>query len=208
MPHLVRGADGKVPVAVFLSGRGTNLAALAAAAAEAAYPARIAVVVSDRPDAGGLTIARSHAIATSVVSRRDYAVRDEFDAALGEVAVEAGAELIALAGFMRILGAPFVARWRDRILNIHPSLLPALRGLDTHARALAAGAGEHGATVHLVTEALDDGPILAQVRVPILPEDDSDRLAARVLAAEHALYPGALAAYIEQKVEPFRLPQD
>lgn len=208
MPHFVAGADGKVPVAVFLSGRGSNLAALAEATAARDHPARIALVLSDRPDAGGLSIARERALPTSVVERRFYADRDAFDCALEAEVRSSGAELICLAGFMRILGAPFLERWQDRILNIHPSLLPAFRGLQTHARVLAAGVGEHGATVHLVTAALDDGPILAQASIKVHPGDDADTLAARVLAAEHRLYGETLKRYLEGDVKPLEQQAD
>ncbi|RAI00482.1 phosphoribosylglycinamide formyltransferase [Acuticoccus sediminis] len=196
MPDFVRDADGRVPIAVFLSGRGSNFAALAEAAEDPAYPARIVLVLSDKVDAKGLDLARAKGIATAAVARRDYDSRDAFDSALEAKVHEAGAQLICLAGFMRILGRPFVERWEGRMLNIHPSLLPAYRGLDTHARALADGVAEHGVTVHLVTPELDDGPALAQARVPVRPDDTPDTLAQRVLVEEHKLYPAALAAYL------------
>ena len=195
-PGAEQSAAGKVAVAVFISGRGSNLVALARAAEAPGYPARIAVVVSDRADAAGLAFAAGRGIPVAVVARRDHASREAFDAALEAAALDRGAELICLAGFMRILGAGFVGRWEGRMLNVHPSLLPAFHGLDTHARALSAGVKLHGATVHLVTAELDDGPILAQAAVPVLPDDDAARLAARVLTAEHLIYPAALARLI------------
>lgn len=190
------GPAARVAVAVFASGRGSNLAALAAAAAGPDYPARIALVVTDVPDAEALALAAGRGIPTAVVRRADHVSRAAFDAALEDAVLGAEATIICLAGFMRILGAPFVARWEGRILNVHPSLLPSFRGLDTHARALAAGVKLHGATVHLVTAELDGGPILAQAAVPVLPDDDAASLAARVLRAEHMIYPAALAALI------------
>lgn len=201
MPDFVRGPDGRVPIAVFLSGRGSNFAALAEAAARPDYPARIVLCVSDKPGAKGLDLARAAGIEVAVVERADHADRDAFDAALEARVLAAGAEVICLAGFMRILGRAFVERWDGRILNIHPSLLPAYRGLDTHARALADGARTHGATVHVVTPALDDGPILAQAQVTVEPGDTPDTLAARVLAEEHRLYPQALAQYLVRAAE-------
>lgn len=189
----------KIPVAVFISGRGSNLVALAEAAAAPDYPARIAVVVSDNAEAAGLAFAAAHGIPVAVVRRGEHPTRDAFDQALELAASDHGAKVICLAGFMRILGAPFVGRWTGRMLNIHPSLLPAFRGLDTHARAIAAGVSEHGATVHLVTADLDDGPVLAQVRVPVMAGDDPATLAERILDAEHALYPSALAGFLRSR---------
>ncbi|WP_270938041.1 phosphoribosylglycinamide formyltransferase [Falsiroseomonas oryzae] len=180
--------------AILISGRGSNMAALLAAAADPAYPAEIALVLSNREDAAGLELARSHGIPTAVVESRVFGR----DRAAFERAMEAelhghGVRLVALAGFMRVLTEGFVARWQDRLVNIHPSLLPAFPGLDTHARALAAGVRLHGCTVHLVRPGVDDGPILAQAAVPVLPDDTEATLAARVLAQEHRLYPAALA---------------
>ncbi|WP_108661091.1 phosphoribosylglycinamide formyltransferase [Acuticoccus kandeliae] len=186
----------KTPIAVFVSGRGSNFLALAEAAADPAYPARIAVVVSDNPDAGALTHAAELGIPTAVVVRRDFPDKASFDAALEAEVVKAGAEQICLAGFMRILGPELVGRWEGRMLNIHPSLLPSFRGLHTHQRALDAGVKFHGVTVHLVTAELDDGPIVAQAAVPVLPGDDEAALSARVLSAEHKLYAAALAVHL------------
>ncbi len=183
--------------AVLISGRGSNLQALIDAAAAPDYPAEIVLVLSNRPDAKGLERAAAAGIPTSVVPHRDYETRAAFEAALTEVLSEAGAELVCLAGFMRVLTEAFVGRWQGRLVNIHPSLLPAFPGLDTHARALAAGVKLHGCSVHLVSAEVDEGPIIGQAAVPVLPGDDEAALAARVLEAEHRLYPlclGLLAA--------------
>ncbi len=184
----------RVPTAVLISGRGSNMAALLEAAADPAYPARIALVLANKADAGGLDRARAAGIPTAVVESRAF----KGDRAGFEVAMEAelarhGVELVALAGFMRVLTEGFVDRWRDRLINIHPSLLPSFRGLDTHARAIAAGVRLHGCTVHLVRNGVDEGPILAQAAVPVLAGDTEATLAARVLAQEHRIYPAALA---------------
>lgn len=186
----------KTPVAVLVSGRGSNMRALAEAAARADHPARIVNVISDRPDAAALAHAREAGIGTTLVDRAAHSEREDFDGALGEAMRATGAEAFCLAGFMRILGPELVTTWEGRILNIHPSLLPAFRGLHTHRRALEAGVRIHGATVHVVTPALDEGPIIAQAAVPVLFDDDEARLAARVLEAEHRLYPAALAAHL------------
>ncbi len=185
-------AEEKRNVAVLISGRGSNLAALIAAATDARYPARIACVFSDNPDAPGLNYARDAGIAASALNRRAFKSRAEFEAALDKALRIAGTELICLAGFMRLLSAEFVAAWEDRILNIHPSLLPLFPGLDTHRRALATGVRLHGATVHFVRAEMDSGPIVGQAAVPVLPGDTADALAARVLKVEHRLYPLAL----------------
>jgi phosphoribosylglycinamide formyltransferase-1 len=179
-------------VAVLISGRGSNMAALIAAAARPDYPAEIAAVVSNRADAGGLAHAAAAGTATAVVESKGRD-RAAFEAALDARLRDTGVDLICLAGFMRLLSPAFVETWRDRILNVHPSLLPAFPGLDTHARALAAGVRVHGCTVHFVRATVDDGPIIAQGAVPVLPTDTADTLAARVLAVEHRLYPHALA---------------
>ncbi|MGH7049402.1 MAG: phosphoribosylglycinamide formyltransferase [Acetobacteraceae bacterium] len=179
--------------AVLISGRGSNMAALVRAAADPSYPAVIALVISNRADAAGLALARAAGIPIAVVEHRgkDRAAHEaEIDAELQRRQIA----LVCLAGYLRVLTPFLVERWRGRMLNIHPSLLPAFPGLETHARALAAGVKLHGCTVHLVTERLDDGPILAQAAVPVLPDDDAERLAERVLAQEHRLYPLGLAA--------------
>jgi formyltetrahydrofolate-dependent phosphoribosylglycinamide formyltransferase len=180
-------------VAVLISGRGSNLAALLAAAAAPGYPAEIALVLSNRAEAAGLDHARAAGVPAAVIASRSFgADRDAFERAMQAELETHGIEIVALAGFMRVLTAGFVARWQDRLVNIHPSLLPAFKGLDTHARALAAGVKLHGCTVHLVRAGVDEGPILAQAGVPVLAEDTEASLAARVLAEEHRLYPAAL----------------
>jgi phosphoribosylglycinamide formyltransferase-1 len=176
---------------VLISGRGSNLSALIAACAEPAYPAEIVLVVSNRPGAAGLGHAEQGRILTAVIDHRGRERRD-FEAELDAALRGAGADLVCLAGFMRLLTAEFVESWRDRLINIHPSLLPSFPGLDTHARALAAGIRIHGATVHFVRPETDAGPIIAQGAVPVLPGDDAATLAARVLEVEHRLYPLAL----------------
>jgi formyltetrahydrofolate-dependent phosphoribosylglycinamide formyltransferase len=188
-------------VAVLISGRGSNLAALLAAATAPGFPASIALVVSNRAEAPGLAHARAAGVPARVVASRGFgADRAGFEAALEAALAEHGVELIALAGFMRVLSPAFCEAWRDRLVNIHPSLLPAFPGVDTHARALAAGVKLHGCTVHLVRPTVDEGPILAQAAVPVLPEDTPATLAARVLAMEHRLYPPALAALAAGRV--------
>ena len=182
----------RIEVAVLISGRGSNMASLIEAAAATDYPARIRVVVADRLDAGGLSAARASGVETLAIDARAAGGRAAFEAALDAALRARGIELICMAGFMRILSADFVGRWRGRALNIHPSLLPAYKGLDTHTRALADGAREHGCTVHWVTPELDSGEIIAQARVPVPPGDDPNSLAARVLVEEHKLYPSAL----------------
>ncbi len=179
-------------VVVAISGRGSNLAALLAATRELDYPAEIVGVVSDNPEAPGLLYAASNGIAAQVVQRKDFASREAHDAGIDDAIGALGGDFVALAGYMRLLQQPFVAKWTGRLINIHPSLLPVFKGLDTHRRALEAGCRVHGCTVHFVTEATDDGPIIAQAAVPVLLSDDADSLAARVLKAEHSLYPIAL----------------
>jgi phosphoribosylglycinamide formyltransferase-1 len=193
----------RVPTAVLISGGGSNMDALLQAAATPGYPADIRLVVSNRPDAGGLAKARSRGVEAVVVDHRPFgANREAFEAVLQDVLAARGIGFIALAGFMRILTPGFVGLWRGRMINIHPSLLPRFKGLDTHARALAAGDAEHGCTVHWVTPELDDGEIIAQARVPVLQDDDAHRLAARVLAEEHRLYRTALAAAVRSLTAP------
>lgn len=182
----------RLRTAVLISGRGSNLQALLQACAAADYPAEIALVVSNEPEAGGLAYAAAAGVPTAVVCHRDHSGREPFERAIEACLVGARVELICLAGFMRLLTAGFVERWRDRLINIHPSLLPSFRGLHTHARALAAGVRITGCTVHFVRPSMDDGPIIVQAAVPVLPGDDPDRLAARVLSAEHVCYPLAL----------------
>ncbi len=189
-----------VPVGVLVSGRGSNLQALIDAARQPGFPARIALVVSNQPQAPGLRRAAEAGIATAVIDHRAHPTRAAFEGAVCAALEDAGVELAALAGFMRVLGGGFVAHWRDRLINIHPSLLPAFPGLDTHARALAAGVKLHGCSVHFVREEVDHGPIIGQAAVPVLPADDAETLAARVLRAEHQLYPACLRLVAEGRV--------
>ncbi len=177
---------------VLISGRGSNLAALIEACKASDYPADIALVISNRPEAPGLHYAESAGIPTQVIDHKRFAGRADFDRALNDALSSSGVELVCNAGFMRLLTPGFVESWRDRHLNIHPSLLPAFRGLETHQRAIDAGVRISGCTVHFVRAQMDDGPIIAQAGVPVLPDDDADTLAARVLRAEHRLYPWAV----------------
>ena len=187
------------PTVIMISGRGSNMASLIAAAADPAFPAEIAGVISDQPDARGLQLAAGHGIATRVIARDDFQTKDAHDAAIDAVLAAFGAEIVCLAGYMRLLTARFVEKWQGRMINIHPALLPTLKGLDTHARALDAGMRIHGCTVHFVTPETDAGPIIAQAAVPVLFGDSADALAARVLKAEHHLYPLALRMVAEGK---------
>jgi phosphoribosylglycinamide formyltransferase-1 len=179
-------------ITVLISGRGSNLEALIAASRRAGFMGAVTHVVSNREDAAGLAIAQRHAIATSVVDHRAFTSRDLFDARLSDVIDASEPDLVVLAGFMRVLGPAFVARYSGRLLNIHPSLLPAYPGLHTHRRALADGVRVHGCTVHFVTPDVDVGPIVVQGVVPVLPDDDEARLAARVLEVEHRILPATV----------------
>lgn len=188
-------------VAVLISGRGSNMAALIEAAKDGDYPAEIALVLSNRPDAGGLLVAQAEGIATCVVDHTVFGKdRAAFERALQSALDKNRIDIVCLAGFMRLLTADFVEHWRGRMLNIHPALLPAFKGLDTHKRALEAGVTTHGATVHLVVPEMDSGPIVAQAAVAVLPGDSEAALAARVLAVEHRIYPAALKAVAEGRV--------
>ncbi|MGE0063065.1 MAG: phosphoribosylglycinamide formyltransferase [Xanthobacteraceae bacterium] len=190
-------------VAVLISGRGSNMTALIAAAKRADYPAEIALVVSNRPDAGGLATAQHEGIATEVVDHKPFGKdRAAFENAIQAVLERHRIDIVCLAGFMRILTGDFVNRWYGRMLNIHPALLPAFKGLDTHRRALDAGVAEHGATVHLVVPDMDSGPILLQGSVIVRPGDTETDLAARVLAVEHRIYPEALKMLAEGRFAP------
>lgn len=182
----------RLKTAILISGRGSNMQALVDAAADPGYPAEIVRVISNVPGAGGLDRAAEAGIATTVIDHRDFDGRAPFEDALHAELSDAGVELICLAGFMRLLTAEFVERWFDRIINIHPSLLPSYKGLNTHERVIADGVRFTGCTVHFVRPAMDAGPIIVQAAVPVLPGDDSDTLAARVLSAEHRCYPHAL----------------
>jgi phosphoribosylglycinamide formyltransferase-1 len=182
----------KKRTAILISGRGSNMQALVTAMRAPDFPAETAVVISNRPEALGLSWAAEQGVPTLAIDHRAYATRMAFEARLHQALLDHGAELVCLAGFMRLLTAGFVDRWRDRLLNIHPSLLPAFPGLDSHQRALDAGALIVGCTVHLVRTEMDSGPILAQAAVAVLPGDTADTLAARVLEVEHQIYPLAL----------------
>ena len=190
----------RLKVAVLISGRGSNLRALIEACEAPDFPAEIVLVLSNRPDAKGLDHAKAAGLTAATVDHRDFPDKPAFEAAMDVELKRAGAELICLAGFMRLLSADFVHRWRDRLVNIHPSLLPAFKGLDTHQRALDTGVRIAGCTVHFVRAEMDEGPILMQAAVPVLDGDDADALAARVLQAEHRCYPAALRLIAEGRI--------
>lgn len=179
-------------VGILISGRGSNMSALIEATKRPDYPAEIVGVLSNRAAAPGLDLAAAEGIATTSLAQSKIPSQDMFDDMMTQVLESWGVEIVCLAGFMRILGPDFVARWSGRLINIHPSLLPAYKGLHTHERALADGANVHGCTVHFVTPGLDEGPAILQAQVPVLPGDTPDTLAARVLVEEHRLYPEAL----------------
>ena len=191
---------GKRRVGVLISGRGSNFKALLAATETPGFPAEIVTVISNRAEAGGLGFAAAAGIPIQVIDHRGYADRQSFDTAVTAALEAQEVDLVAQAGFMRIVSASFIERWWNRLINIHPSLLPAFPGLNTHARALAAGVKLHGCSVHFVREPVDQGPIIGQAAVPVLPGDDPDRLAARVLEAEHRLYPQCLRLVAEGRV--------
>ncbi len=176
-------------LAVLISGRGSNMEAILAATAEEDYPAEISLVLSDNPDAAGLETARGAGIKDCAFSRRDFDNREAHEHAIISAIETSNADFVCLAGFMRILSARFVERFEGRLINIHPSLLPAYKGLHTHARALAEGAKVHGCSVHFVNAQMDGGPVIEQISVPVLKDDDEASLSARVLEAEHELYP-------------------
>ncbi|HJW56954.1 MAG TPA: phosphoribosylglycinamide formyltransferase [Burkholderiaceae bacterium] len=187
-------------IVILISGRGSNMQTIVRCAQTERWPARIAAVISNKPEAQGLTFAAMQGIPTAVVANRDYPSRDAFDAALRETIDRFAPDLVVLAGFMRILGAPFVEHYAQRMLNIHPSLLPSFPGLATHRQALDTGVKVHGATVHFVTAELDHGPIVAQAVVPVLEDDTEELLAARVLEQEHLIYPRAVRWFIENRL--------
>ncbi|MYM35369.1 phosphoribosylglycinamide formyltransferase [Duganella sp. FT94W] len=187
-------------IVILISGRGSNMEAIVRALQAERWPARIAAVISNRADAAGLAFAAGHGIPTAVVPNKEYASREAFDAALQAEIDRYAPDLVVLAGFMRILTAPFVAHYAGRMLNIHPSLLPLFPGLGTHAQALAAGVREHGATVHFVTAELDHGPTVLQAAVPVLPDDTVETLSARVLEQEHVIYPRAVRWFVEDRL--------
>jgi phosphoribosylglycinamide formyltransferase-1 len=188
-------------VAILISGRGTNMTALIAAAQAPDYPAEIALVLSNRPDAKGIATARAAGLATAIVDHTPFGKdREAFERALQGELESRRIDIVCLAGFMRLFTPGFVSRWQGRMLNVHPALLPALKGLDTHARALAAGVKIHGASVHFVTPEMDSGPIIAQGALAVREDDTADTLAARVLALEHAIYPLALKLVAQGRV--------
>jgi phosphoribosylglycinamide formyltransferase 1 len=187
--------------AILISGRGTNMARLIEAAADPTYPAEIVGVISDVADAPGLVFAADKGISTAAVSRSEHGSKEAHDVAIDAALRELGADIVCLAGYMRIFTPGFVEKWQGRLINIHPALLPAFRGLDTHRRALEAGVRVHGCTVHFVTEGTDEGPVIAQAAVPVLVGDSETELAARVLKAEHELYPLALRLVAEGKAQ-------
>ncbi len=190
----------KLKVAVLISGRGSNLQALIDVCATAEFPAKIVLVVSNVPDALGLARAKAASLPTAIVDHRSYKSRESFDDAVDKILRDAGAEFICLAGFMRIFSDAFVRKWEGRMINIHPSLLPAFKGTQVHEQAIAAGVKMSGCTVHYVIPTLDSGPIIAQEKVPVLAGDTPETLAARVLEAEHKTYPMALKWIAEGKV--------
>ncbi|MGJ9418270.1 phosphoribosylglycinamide formyltransferase [Massilia sp. CMS3.1] len=187
-------------IVILISGRGSNMEAVVRAAQSEGWPAKVAAVISNRPDAAGLAFAQARGIPTVVVPSKQFASRAEFDAALQQEIDCFAPDLVVLAGFMRILTGSFVEHYAGRMLNIHPSLLPAFPGLATHRQAIEAGVPEHGATVHFVTAELDHGPVVAQARVDVLPDDTEVTLAARVLVEEHKLYPYAVRLVIEDRL--------
>ena len=187
-------------IVILISGRGSNMQAIVQAAAQQQWPAKIAAVISNRPDATGLKFASNAGIPTAVIDHRLYADRAAFDAALSELIDTFSPDLVVLAGFLRILTTGFVLHYQGRMLNIHPSLLPSFPGLATHRQALEAGASVHGATVHFVTPDLDHGPIVAQATVPILENDTESSLAMRVLEQEHVIYPLAIRSFLDGRL--------
>ncbi|WP_264648434.1 phosphoribosylglycinamide formyltransferase [Gluconobacter cerinus] len=190
----------KMPIAVLISGRGSNMHALIEACERPDFPARIVLVLSNKPDAAGLEVARAAGLQTAAIDHKAFGKDREAHERKVDAAIRAsGAQLVCLAGYMRVLTPYLVNAWDGRMLNIHPSLLPAFPGLHTHEAAIAAGATEHGCTVHLVTAGVDEGPILGQARVPVLKSDTPDALAARVLEQEHVLYPSVLQNYINRQ---------
>ena len=190
----------RLKLGVLISGRGSNLRSLIAACAQPDFPAEIALVISNVADAGGLAFAKQANLRSAVMDHKGFASRALFDAAVEAELLKAGVELICLAGFMRIVGPELLTRWADKVINIHPSLLPSFRGLHVHEQALAAGVKISGCTVHIVRPAVDDGPILVQAAVPVAADDTPETLATRVLEAEHRIYPLAVRLVAEKRV--------
>ena len=191
----------KPSIVILISGRGSNMMSIVKAAQDGQLPVSIAAIISNRPDAAGLEFAKQAGINTAVIDHKDFNSRDLFDQALAKEIDIHSPDLVVLAGFMRILTTEFVEHYTSKLINIHPSLLPKFKGLDTHQRAIDAGEKEHGASVHLVTAELDDGPVVLQARVPILDDDTASTLAARVLEQEHQLYPTPLLALAPRTTE-------
>ena len=189
-------------IAILISGRGSNMAALIEACQTEGFPAKVALVLSNRPNAPGLTLAQAAKIPTRIIQHGEFESREAFDAVMTEALTDAGVRLICLAGFMRLLSAEFCQHWRDSIINIHPSLLPAFKGLRVHERMLDAGVQIAGCTVHYVRPAMDEGPILVQAAVPIAADDTPDSLAARILEQEHLIYPLAVRMIAEGRARP------
>ncbi|WP_044564714.1 phosphoribosylglycinamide formyltransferase [Azospirillum sp. B4] len=200
MALLTEGTPGKLKLGVLISGRGSNLQALLDATSAPDFPAEVALVLANKADAAGLERARAAGVPALAIPHKDYADKPAFEQAMTQALEDAGVRLVCLAGFMRLLSPWFVDHWRDRLINIHPSLLPAFPGIDTHQRALDAGVRFHGCTVHYVRSAVDSGPIVAQAAVPVRAGDTADTLADRVLAAEHQLYPLAVRLIAQGQV--------
>jgi phosphoribosylglycinamide formyltransferase 1 len=194
-------SHAKARLVILISGRGSNMRSIIEATEQGELEVDIAAVISNRPDAAGLEFAQQANIATDVIDHKQFDSRESFDAALAEAIDQYQPDFVILAGFMRILTAGFVEHYAGRLINIHPSLLPKFKGLHTHERAIEAGETEHGASVHFVTAELDEGPIILQARVPVLPDDDADSLAARVLEQEHLLYPAAIKKLVSQQTD-------
>jgi len=192
---------GRMKLGVLISGRGSNLQALIHACSDNNDPAEIALVLSNRPDAKGLERAAAAGIATQVIDHKSFDDRDAFDSALSDALSAADVALVCLAGFMRLLQESFVERWHDRVINIHPSLLPAFRGLNVHERVIQSGVRITGCSVHMVRSSVDDGPIIIQAAVPVLPQDTAHDLAARVLKAEHKIYPEAVRLIAQGRIK-------
>ena len=195
-------------IVILISGRGSNMEAIVRAAQAERWPAKIVSIISNRADAAGLSFAAENGIPTAVVANKDYPSREAFDTVLQATIDRFSPDLVVLAGFMRILTAPFVVHYAGRMLNIHPSLLPLFPGLATHRQALDAGVSEHGVTVHFVTAELDHGPAVMQASIPVLPGDTEDTLAERLLVQEHIIYPRAIRMFIEGKLSMTQDQQD
>ena len=196
---MTAASNGRARLVILISGRGSNMVSILEAIDAKQLNADIVAVISNRPGAAGLVASADRGIATAVVDHTEYQDRDSFDRTLAETVDRFNPDLVILAGFMRILTADFVNHYANKLLNIHPSLLPQFKGLNTHQRAIDAKASEHGATVHFVTAELDDGPIVLQAKVPVLADDDAQTLAKRVLIQEHQLYPNAIKKIIQER---------